>query len=691
MYPMLLAAGISAAPITTGDLLREMTDLRHLGAMPAPHYRTIQLYSYDRRSVAPYRDGWYTNHDGFGGEPIPGVLAVLDEPGEDRVGRYLLADIQGPGALVRLQTAAINGSIKLWLDDAEIPLYDGPAHRFFQDLYSHLAMQQGLLERELTDGFRQNMAGYFPIPFARRCRIEWTGRVDQVHFYAVQARVYEPGTAVQTFSVDDLRTYAAEIETALAVLRDGRRWQPPTAGEETAIAAEVAPGGSSELWRRETGGCIQTLTLKVTAADRFRALRQVILKGYFDGSQQPQIEAPIGDFFGSGPGLNPYDSVPFVVEPDGTMSCRFPMPFAAAARFEAVNLGAQPVTIDGTVNVREQAWDEERSLHYHARWSIDHDIVAGGGAEVFDLPILAARGRGVYVGTAVMLLNPSGVPTSGGNWWGEGDEKFWVDDDTFPSIFGGGSEDYFNYSWSRPELWSTGYSGQTLNTGPANRGFVSNCRWHILDPIPFRTGIDFCLELWHHSHTPGFSYGRLALFYAAPELRDYRMPVSRLDVTLGLELPTDYEPVAAGQAQGAVFFQGEEMLDGAPRGVSIADGREFARGRALRWSPQVEGESIELSFELAAAGRYQLVPVYVQTPHGGRVEATVDAVPLGPVCDLFTPHHTRLDNYWLRGPEGDLIELTAGRHTLRLTCRGKRDESAGMEVGLDFVWLRPGR
>ena len=66
---------------------------------------------------------------------------------------------------------------------------------------------------------------------------------------------------------------------------------------------------------------------------------------------------------------------------------------------------------DTTVTVIEGLWMTEIA-----------DEVAplvGGGADSFDLPYLCARGCGVFVGAAAMLLNPSGVPTPGGNWWGE--------------------------------------------------------------------------------------------------------------------------------------------------------------------------------------------------------------------------------------------------------------------------------
>src|SRR5512140_952833 len=80
-------SGESSGPIvTTGTLLREMCDLEHLARWPEPAYRTVQFSSYDRRSTTSEAPGWFSNADGFGGEPIPGFLKVLREPREGQNG-----------------------------------------------------------------------------------------------------------------------------------------------------------------------------------------------------------------------------------------------------------------------------------------------------------------------------------------------------------------------------------------------------------------------------------------------------------------------------------------------------------------------------------------------------------------------------------------------------------------------------
>ena len=55
-------------------------------------------------------------------------------------------------------------------------------------------------------------------------------------------------------------------------------------------------------------------------------------------------------------------------------------------------------------------------------------------AIIRDGELIDIRGRGVYAGTLFQVTNS----TKG--WWGEGDEKIWVDSENFPSHFGTGTE-----------------------------------------------------------------------------------------------------------------------------------------------------------------------------------------------------------------------------------------------------------
>src|SRR4029079_13724340 len=130
----------------------------------------------------------------------------------------------------------------------------------------------------------------------------------------------------------------------------------------------------------------------------------------------------------------------------------------------------------------------DRSLLFHAKWRIERNIP---GRPWTDWTHLQAEGSGRFVGGALHVIN------SVRDWWGEGDEKIYVDGEKFPSFFGTGTEDYYGYAWCSPELFSHGYHAQPQRDGPGNYGRTSINRFHIPDRIPFTRSLKFDLELWH--------------------------------------------------------------------------------------------------------------------------------------------------------------------------------------------------
>jgi hypothetical protein len=119
------AAQPGAASITTGMLLEEMTDFAGLGRWPDPAYRTVQFSSYDRRSTTSEAPGWFSNADGLGREPIPGFLKVLREVRDGQAALYLLAEVSGPGAIVRGWSAGMGGRSRLSLRYSSPPRRSG--------------------------------------------------------------------------------------------------------------------------------------------------------------------------------------------------------------------------------------------------------------------------------------------------------------------------------------------------------------------------------------------------------------------------------------------------------------------------------------------------------------------------------------------------------------------------------------
>jgi hypothetical protein len=669
--------------VTTDSLLEEMTDLRRLAKLSDDNYRSIQFSSYDRRSTKPADSCWFSNEDGFGNEPIPGFEKVLKQPGADGTGEYLICDVMHPGAIVRLWTAGLNGKIRLFLDDTKTPVYDGDAQDFF---WKTTAVMAGKTAKpEYADMFRQFDATYFPIPFSKRCRIEWIGDISRIHFYHVGLRIYDNKAKVETFRISDFGSYAKKIDETNKILRNPDSADSLNVQRLQVPDTEIPDSADKEIFFTKGEKAIEYLSLRISATDIENALRKCLLTICFDDSSIPQTEVPVGDFFGSAPGLNPFSSLPFTMESDGTMICRFVMPFKRSVRIKIQNFSGETIKASGEVRIAENRWEEGKSMHFRARWRVDHGLTASGFESVSgvqDISYLMASGAGRIVGAGAYLYNPSSATTSWGNWWGEGDEKIFVDSDTFPSFFGTGTEDYFNYSWSSAKIFSFPYCGQPRNDGPGNRGYVSNYRWHISDDIPFNDKIAFFVELGHHGTVTDFSYGRIVYFYALPGTIDDYRKVSMPDIRTVPYLKWD--PIAYLGSAGFRYIQAEKLIAESAN-TKLESGKLWADSSIMLWKPSKRGERITFNitsdtlFEKAVIGF-----TLSHNPAGGAISVAINgkAVKFGgkDTLSLFEPVQTILDNHL---SEPFTLEKGANLVTLE-----SADTGIGKKVGIDFVWLK---
>ncbi|MCU0408368.1 MAG: DUF2961 domain-containing protein, partial [Bacteroidales bacterium] len=412
-------------------------------------------------------------------------------------------------------------------------------------------------------------------------------------------------------------------------------------------------------------------------------LRQNILSIYFDNAATPQVHAPLGDFFGAAPGLNPFHSLPFTVSPDTTMVCRFLMPYRNSARIEIRNLSKEAVVISSEISTREWRWIEGETMYFRAAWKMAHDLTAyNTDGKVYDMNYLDIQGAGRLVGAATFLYNPSPVPTSWGNWWGEGDEKIFVDSDTFPSFFGTGSEDYYNYSWSSAEIFFHSYCAQPRNDGPGNRGYVSNLRCHIADDILFGKSLNFNMELRHHGVVPGVSYGSIAYFYALPSANYVAAEIDSDDIR-DIRY-SGWTPLAYLGCAGYMFLQAEDLAMENSSAKVEEDGFA-AGGKILKWRPG--GGSNELTLVIQSE----------RPDHESRIGLTLAHSPTGAIVSFsfngeklkfddkdslitFMSSRTVLDNHF-----SSKILLKKGNNKLILKSE---DGAPGSETGIDFIWLR---
>ena len=315
---------------------------------------------------------------------------------------------------------------------------------------------------------------------------------------------------------------------------------------------DVAPGATVEFARLEGAGIIRHIWCTVWVGDvewqpEPQALRKLVLRAYWDGEQQPSIEAPLGDFFGMGFGVQRvYASAAFAMNPeDGrAMNCFFPMPFARGARFTLQNDCEHSCNLYFYIDYEQ--YDELPEMdagYFHASWRresntngwapLEPGLLDREKANVPEEPdwlprawlrkntdgrdnylILDAEGRGKFVGCN---LNIEVFERQANDWYGEGDDMFFIDGEPWPpSLHGTGTEDYFNTAFCPTQEYSSPYSGLTLYSGD-KAGFKwggknSMYRLHVLDPIYFERSLRFSIE---HGHANKLSndYSSTAYWY----------------------------------------------------------------------------------------------------------------------------------------------------------------------------------
>ncbi|UCD27349.1 MAG: DUF2961 domain-containing protein, partial [Planctomycetota bacterium] len=413
-----------SAPITTESLLQEMTDLGRLTRLPDPAYTTKQFSSYDRKSKSPGNEDWFANGDA--GQ----YLRVEQKDGHKE---FVMMDTAGPGAIVRIWSANPEGTLRIYIDDNDTPVLESDMKKLMKGEYPGLP--------EPIAGVRaRGWNLYFPIPYAKHCKVT----SDQGNFYYhVNYRTYQAGTEVKSFTADDVKNLENKITEVANKLSSPRFGVDLPADRKKTTSFDVKLTAGKEETLSELSGrkAIRDFLVHLAADDLESAGRNVVLYMDFDGEQT--VECPIGDFFGTAPGLVSYASLSLGITEDKPqdMWCHWWMPFSKTAKIWVKNLGNQQVQVKGSVATMPYHWDN-RSLLFHAKWRIERDIPT---RPFTDWAHLECKGMGRFVGGMLHIINPIR------RWWGEGDEKIYVDGEKFPSHFGTGTEDYYGYAWCSPE------------------------------------------------------------------------------------------------------------------------------------------------------------------------------------------------------------------------------------------------
>ena len=483
---------------------------------------------------------------------------------------------------------------------------------------------------------------------------------------------------------------AAQDLSQLAVVKDARSRRISSSAKEDWSNGDnrhVPPGQTFTVAEIAGAGVIRHiwLTFPESAAgwiskDGSASPDEVVLRMYWDGSDQPAVEAPLGDFFAAGFGQRAeVRSTPVQVQGLDAYNCFWAMPFRSGAKITVTNESQRPFTaFYFQVDYTEEKVAED-AAYFCAQYRQEFPCV--GGRDYLLADIEAPRG-GHYVGTVLSVRQRSP------QWFGEGDDRFYVDGEARASIRGTGTEDYFLCAWgfekcTFPDFGVPWLSGE----GMGQVGDMATMyRWHLSDPIRFGKSLRATLEHtgWMDADETttgkveghverGDDFASVAFWYQRgqpkrftqiPPLKDRRLP--------------SIDTVVDGQALLATA----KLTGGG--GMKLQKGGGWTGEGQLLVDGMKVGDALECQFEQPARAVH-LVARFTHSYDFGVYAVFVDGKQMGGPLDLYSPTIEVMEHHL-----GELAAPEAGKtkHTLRLECVGLNPASKGAYVGLDSIKLR---
>jgi len=407
--------------------------------------------------------------------------------------------------------------------------------------------------------------------------------------------------------------------------------------------------------------------------------QEMLLRIFYDGHETPDIEVPFGDFFANCFGKrSEVISLPVIVEDADSYNCFWPMPFRKSVRVEVVNQSK-----DKNINLLYYNidWVKKESLpketpYFYARYNQEYPTKPGG-----DYVILETEGKGHYVGTVM------GVRTRSPAWFGEGDEKIYIDGEKDASIWGTGTEDYFLSAWGLKSGVNTPYFGTVyFDQWGIVGGHTSAFRWHLADPVVFNDKIKVTIEHYgwispdenierraHSWNEREDDFASVAYWYqTGTPTGQSVVPPAEERILPNLDVIVPAKDVIAAKSFKGGTVQAQEDLEW------------YMKGQLL-FTPAGDQAIVDIPFEISEKKPVRLLMSVTKSPDYGIWQAYLNGIKVGPPMNLYDEsaheweHH--LLDFW---PE-------PGHYTLQLKLIGKDQRSTGKNLGIESVRLRERR
>ncbi len=498
--------------ISYSSLLNEMIDRENLTRFPDPGYRLLQASSWDRTQTSPQDTStWFANAD---------YNHWIRKERVDNRTEYVIMDAQGSGAITRWwipqEQNLKHRILRIYLDGNNVPVISESYYNFLNGssyvpwpfAFTSSDEKDAIHQYSLPVGHPKQVGAsfYLPIPFAKSCKVTLD---DKPFYYVINYRMYDEDTKIISFSKEDFnQNKALLISTGNMLLADN------TSGKYISKKVnDIAPGDSLEINLPSGEKAICSIHLNINSKENKQMNRGAVLRISFDGHQT--VWSPISEFFGGGVYARPTKNYEMEISDEGWMVSNWTMPYQNNGKVTLINYGNETMEAELKLTVDNYKWNEN-SMYFHAKW---HEEAPLNTPPIKDWNYIKVKGKGVYVGDVLTVY------AENKQWWGEGDEKIYIDGEDVPSHLGTGLEDYYGYAWGMANFFNSPFISMPNRDARGKgdwRGYTSVARLRLLDGIPFMTNLKLDVEAWQT--VGGTSYSVTTFWYALPGATDNLTP-----------------------------------------------------------------------------------------------------------------------------------------------------------------------
>ncbi len=590
-------------------------------------------------------------------KPRPGEgVQTVDEQVE--AGQSKRFTWQGPAALGRIWLSQADGELRFYVDGADAPTLTWNIRDFANgQTPDYLPMPMGMV---LGSGWDCHL----PLPFHQSLDVEYVAPPTSATRLQLEVRHFGSGVDLPSISSQLLGSNLDAIQRVAEIIRTGEKpttlVKPDPFRMGAARHYEMKPDDEVNVgeyfWAFTGKGMLRWLDLKfihdVPPAAADVMLRSLVLRIelHMKEPQKPAttiFRVPLGDFFGSAPGVNPFDNYLCGYDPATNLfHFRLPIPFEDGMRLVLESDLKDFARFGFQVGLDVFSEDSDLpSMRLYSAWVRGKEA---GGANAAKLQIDGpARLAGFCLSTTSPTLEPL------------------IQDGAFA----------FAGSLAGPTPYS--FEQVTLHQGPFGYGNRSMVRRFALDAPTSADGLEFSPQV-RFPEGAVVDYSALAWWYA-PEGTAFSWPKSYShEERLPAEMP---EPpfFLASNAQEAELAQNLRMSEGGS--MEIHGGfdlsQAWSRMAYLHWNPGAAQNILVFPFALQTPGNFRILTQFAKGPEYGDFEVLLDGRRLGEI------HHATADALAPSGEVemGQLRLMARDDHTLAFRSLD------GKPLGIDYFRL----